>query len=135
MIFRFREPNPPKAYSKKSLRYGRQDGAYSTRHSFGQEAPNVHRRKSQPRKSCCCEQARCGVAAFSLCSGLELISAVEAYTHPLILGVWTLLSLAFVHVMDWWPSSHPGLLGILGYLKPLPAFASMAVPIMVSIDW
>ncbi|KXN89978.1 hypothetical protein AN958_04983 [Leucoagaricus sp. SymC.cos] len=59
----------------------------------------------------------------------------QAYSHPLILGTWLLLSLAFIHVMNWWPSSHRGLLGIFGYLKPLPAFASVAVPLMFLIDW
>ncbi|KAF9453768.1 hypothetical protein P691DRAFT_657591 [Macrolepiota fuliginosa MF-IS2] len=59
----------------------------------------------------------------------------QAYGHPLIIGVWALLSLAFVHVMNWWPSAHQSLLGVLGYLKPIPAFASVAVPLMFLIDW
>jgi hypothetical protein len=58
-----------------------------------------------------------------------------AYTNPLFLGVWVLFSLVFIHVMDWWPSSYRGLLGMFGYLRPLPAFASMALPLMFLIDW
>jgi GNAT superfamily N-acetyltransferase len=34
--------------------------------------------------------------------------------------------------MGWWPKPEHG---YIGYLSPLPAFASMAVPIMFLIDW
>ncbi|XP_006454382.1 hypothetical protein AGABI2DRAFT_197421 [Agaricus bisporus var. bisporus H97] len=59
----------------------------------------------------------------------------QLYTHPLVLLVWTLLSLAFVHFMNWWPSSYRSISGIFRFLIPLPAFASVAVPIMFLIDW
>lgn len=58
----------------------------------------------------------------------------QMYGHPLALGIWLLLSFAFVHAMNWWPSSHRALT-ILAYLKPLPAFASVAVPLMFLVDW
>jgi hypothetical protein len=38
-----------------------------------------------------------------------------------------------VQIMHWWP--NPNAHGYLGYLSPLPAFACMAVPMMVLIDW
>jgi len=59
----------------------------------------------------------------------------KAYSHPLLLGLWLLLSFSFIHFMNWWPSNYRGYLGILGYLKPLPAFASVAVPLMFFVDW
>ncbi|PPR06897.1 hypothetical protein CVT24_011587 [Panaeolus cyanescens] len=56
----------------------------------------------------------------------------KAYFHPLVLSLWVALSCVFVEFMQWWPSHLPGW---LGYLRPIPAFASMAVPIMFLIDW
>jgi GNAT superfamily N-acetyltransferase len=56
----------------------------------------------------------------------------RAYFHPLTIAVWLLVSSIFTEVMEWWPKSQ---YGILGYLSPLRAFASTAVPIMYLIDW
>ncbi|KAF9531971.1 hypothetical protein CPB83DRAFT_914447 [Crepidotus variabilis] len=56
----------------------------------------------------------------------------KTYFHPLTLAVWVALSGAFIQMMQWWPSSQ---YGILSYLKPLPAFASTAVPVMFFVDW
>ncbi|KAF8807453.1 hypothetical protein BYT27DRAFT_7241992 [Phlegmacium glaucopus] len=56
----------------------------------------------------------------------------RVYTNPVTLAIWIALSSVFVQYMKWWPIPS---LGWLGYLKPLPAFASMAVPIMFFVDW
>jgi len=53
-------------------------------------------------------------------------------THPIMIAIWLALSSIFVQFMKWWPI--PGS-GYLGYLKPVPAFASMAVPLMFLVDW
>ena len=34
--------------------------------------------------------------------------------------------------MGWWPKPE---MGFLGYLSPMPAFGSTAVPVMFLIDW
>ena len=34
--------------------------------------------------------------------------------------------------MSWWPVEEHG---IWGYLRPLPAFAVSALPLMFAIDW
>ncbi|KAF5356327.1 hypothetical protein D9756_003804 [Leucocoprinus leucothites] len=59
----------------------------------------------------------------------------QVYSHPFALGLWMLLSFGFIYIMNWWPTSYRGALGILGYLKTLPAFASIAVPLMFLVDW
>ncbi|TFK77050.1 hypothetical protein BDN72DRAFT_830218 [Pluteus cervinus] len=56
----------------------------------------------------------------------------RACTHPMVLALWLALASAFVEYMKWWPN---GGLGLLGYLRPLPLFASTAVPIMFFMDW
>lgn len=60
------------------------------------------------------------------------LTSGAATTHPWTLTVWVLLSSVFVGVMDWTPKPE---FGILGYLKPLPAFAAMALPLVFLIDW
>lgn len=55
-----------------------------------------------------------------------------AYAHPITLAVWFALSSIFVEYMKWWPNPA---LGWIGYLKPLPGFASMAVLVMFFVDW
>jgi hypothetical protein len=55
-----------------------------------------------------------------------------AYAHPLIVSIWMGLSCVFVQWMSWWPKPE---YGFLGYLRPVPAFASIAVPLMFLIDW
>jgi len=56
----------------------------------------------------------------------------RSYAHPVTIAVWIGLSCIFMKVAGLWPNSGHG---ILGYLSPLPAFASMAVPIMFYCDW
>ncbi|EED77984.1 predicted protein [Postia placenta Mad-698-R] len=56
----------------------------------------------------------------------------RAYFHPLTLAIWIGLSCIFAQVVGWLPKPEHG---YLGYLSPLPAFASMAVPIMFLCDW
>jgi hypothetical protein len=58
--------------------------------------------------------------------------SILAYVHPLTISSWVALSCLFVQRMGWWPKPEHG---YIGYLSPLPAFASMAVPIMFLIDW
>ncbi|KZT74669.1 hypothetical protein DAEQUDRAFT_753453 [Daedalea quercina L-15889] len=57
---------------------------------------------------------------------------VKVYTHPIMLAIWGGLSCIFIQYMQWWP--HPDY-GYLGYLLPIPGFASMAVPLMFLVDW
>lgn len=56
----------------------------------------------------------------------------RGYVHPLFLGVWFALSTAMAQYLNWWPSQGHT---VLKWLSPLPAFASMAVPLMFFIDW
>ncbi|KDQ16879.1 hypothetical protein BOTBODRAFT_53545 [Botryobasidium botryosum FD-172 SS1] len=56
----------------------------------------------------------------------------QAYFRPVVIGTWIALSAMFVQYMNWYPRTD---VGILGYLAPLPAFASCAVPIMFGLDW
>jgi len=58
----------------------------------------------------------------------------RSYYHPLTVAVWAILSYAFTDFMDWWPSSQ-SFGGILALLAPLPAFATIAVPILLYFDW
>ena len=55
------------------------------------------------------------------------------YTNPVTISIWVLLSAIFVQYMKWWPASAE--YGWVSYLRPLPALASMAVPIMFFVDW
>jgi len=55
-----------------------------------------------------------------------------AYIHPITLALWFALSSAFMQAMSWWPTGEHGL---LGYLRPFPAFAAVAVPLMFFVDW
>lgn len=55
-----------------------------------------------------------------------------AYIHPLSISLWILASCILIQYMQWWPSNEQG---FLGYLSPLPALGSMAVPIMFLVDW
>jgi len=64
--------------------------------------------------------------------GVLAVANNRAYTHPIILAIWVALSSVFVQYMKWWPKSHAGL---SDYLKVVPAFAAMAVPVMFLIDW
>jgi len=57
----------------------------------------------------------------------------SAYFHPFTVAAWVAASCIFIQIMQWWPDYEQ--FGWLSYLKPLPAFASMAVPIMFLIDW
>ncbi|KAI0793458.1 hypothetical protein C8Q75DRAFT_889500 [Abortiporus biennis] len=58
---------------------------------------------------------------------------VKLYTNPLIISLWVALSCIMIEVLQWWP--NPQLHGWTAYLKPIPAFAAMALPIMFGIDW
>ncbi|KII93518.1 hypothetical protein PLICRDRAFT_101986 [Plicaturopsis crispa FD-325 SS-3] len=56
----------------------------------------------------------------------------RAYVHPLTISAWIAISCIFIEFMHWWPNTDHGL---WGYLSPVPAFGSTAVPIMFLIDW
>jgi len=64
--------------------------------------------------------------------GVLGIANHRVYTHPIMIAAWIALSSVFVQYMGWWPKPEAG---YLGYLKPVPAFASMAVPLMFLADW
>ncbi|TFK57240.1 hypothetical protein OE88DRAFT_1650879 [Heliocybe sulcata] len=57
----------------------------------------------------------------------------SAYTHPFTVAAWVALSCFFIQVMEWWPDYERW--GWLSFVKLLPAFACVAVPIMFLIDW
>ncbi|KAJ7706122.1 hypothetical protein B0H17DRAFT_1035808 [Mycena rosella] len=67
-------------------------------------------------------------------ASMESLAAANrrAYYHPIILSIWVGISCAFIEYMQWWPNPQ---LSPLTYLSPLPAFASVFVPIMFLIDW
>ncbi|EPQ60773.1 hypothetical protein GLOTRDRAFT_68702 [Gloeophyllum trabeum ATCC 11539] len=65
--------------------------------------------------------------------GLLAEANQRAYFHPLMIASWVAMSCIFIQVMHWWPDYDA--FGWLSFLKPLPAFASMAVPFMFFIDW
>lgn len=113
-------------------RHGWQNSAHSVSDCLGPETRSVGHRQSQSRESCHRQPTMCVLAKFVLAFSWPV---PIVYTHPLVLLAWTLLSLAFVHFMNWWPSSYRSISGIFRYLIPLPAFASVAVPIMFLIDW
>ncbi|KAF9481382.1 hypothetical protein BDN70DRAFT_876342 [Pholiota conissans] len=56
----------------------------------------------------------------------------KTYTHPVTIAIWLALSSIFIQYMNWWPS---GDFGWISYLKPFPALASLAVPVMFAVDW
>ena len=54
------------------------------------------------------------------------------YKNPFVIALWLGFSSAFVQYMKWWPTGQHGM---MEYLKLLPAFFSMAVPILYFVDW
>jgi ribosomal protein S18 acetylase RimI-like enzyme len=64
--------------------------------------------------------------------GTLAVANRQAYAHPLTISLWIAVSCIFVQVMHWWPKSE---FGWWGYLSPVPAFGSTAVPVMFLIDW
>jgi len=68
-------------------------------------------------------------------SNMECLAVAnrQAYSHPLTLSVWIAMSCIMIQIMHWWP--NPSVHGNISYLRPLPAFACIAVPIMFLIDW
>ncbi|KAK0208294.1 hypothetical protein DFS33DRAFT_1302634 [Desarmillaria ectypa] len=56
----------------------------------------------------------------------------KSWLHPLTISIWVALSCIWIEYMQWWPNAYHG---YLSYLKPLPAFASLAVPILALADW
>lgn len=60
---------------------------------------------------------------------LKLTPAV--YTHPLILILWTILSLLLDYTLNWFPDpSFP-----LSYISPLMGFALIALPILAGTEY
>ncbi|KAF4623429.1 hypothetical protein D9613_001853 [Agrocybe pediades] len=56
----------------------------------------------------------------------------KVYLHPLTIAIWLGLASVMIQYMNWWPA---GKHGWMEYLKPLPALASVAVPLMFFVDW
>ncbi|OBZ79341.1 hypothetical protein A0H81_00752 [Grifola frondosa] len=56
----------------------------------------------------------------------------RVYSNPFVLALWIGLSCIFVEYMNWWPKPEHGL---FGYLAPVPAFGSLAIPLMFLSDW
>ncbi|KAL0580400.1 hypothetical protein V5O48_001645 [Marasmius crinis-equi] len=56
----------------------------------------------------------------------------KATIHIVTLSAWIALASLFTEYMKWWPNPERG---ILGYLRPLPAFACTLVPLIALIDW
>ncbi|KAJ7361681.1 hypothetical protein DFH08DRAFT_844860 [Mycena albidolilacea] len=67
-------------------------------------------------------------------ANMESLAAANrrALYSPLYIAVWLALSAAFIEFMDWYPKPH---YGFLGYLQPLPGFATIFVPLMFAVDW
>ncbi|KAJ7103482.1 hypothetical protein B0H15DRAFT_215549 [Mycena belliarum] len=67
-------------------------------------------------------------------ASMESLAAANrrAYYHPLVLSIWIGLSCVFIEYMQWWPNPR---VGFVTFLSPLPAFASVLVPVMFFIDW
>jgi len=57
----------------------------------------------------------------------------QVYAHPLTISLWMASSCIMIQLMQWWPNFQD--YGYLSYCRPLPAFASTAVPIMFLVDW
>ncbi|KAL5495254.1 hypothetical protein ACEPAI_717 [Sanghuangporus weigelae] len=53
-------------------------------------------------------------------------------THPMVFSAWFALSCIFIQLLNWWPDPR---FGFWGYLRPLPGFAVLSLPIMFYIDW
>ncbi|KAJ7254059.1 hypothetical protein B0H12DRAFT_1115722 [Mycena haematopus] len=56
----------------------------------------------------------------------------RVYRNPIYIAIWLGLSVAFMEYMKWYPKPQ---FGWLGYLQPIPAFASIFVPLMFAVDW
>lgn len=58
----------------------------------------------------------------------------RAYAHPITLSIWIGLASVLVTYMKWWPSDV-GETGFLRLLSPVPAFLTVAMPLMFFFDW
>ncbi|KAF7339423.1 hypothetical protein MSAN_02156400 [Mycena sanguinolenta] len=68
-------------------------------------------------------------------ANMESLAAANsraAYFNPIYVAVWLGLSAAFLEYMKWYPKPQ---FGWLGYLQPIPAFATTFVPLMFLVDW
>ena len=54
------------------------------------------------------------------------------YVNPLVLALWVVLSCVWVELASWRPDPTQG---VLGYLKPVPAFGTLSIVFMFAIDW
>ncbi|KZW03690.1 hypothetical protein EXIGLDRAFT_585596, partial [Exidia glandulosa HHB12029] len=71
-------------------------------------------------------------------SVMEMLATANnhAYINPWVLAVWVALGSCFMAALGWWPRTDlPGAFHYFGYLRPVPAFAVVAFPIMLAIDW
>ncbi|KAJ2914879.1 hypothetical protein MD484_g5547, partial [Candolleomyces efflorescens] len=67
-------------------------------------------------------------------ANMELLASAnnQAYKHPLFIAAWLALSATFVQLAGWLPE---GKYGIWEYIRPLPALAAVAVPLLFAVDW
>ncbi|KAF7306973.1 hypothetical protein MIND_00490100 [Mycena indigotica] len=56
----------------------------------------------------------------------------RTYINPLFLAVWFGLSYLFVDYLQWWPDFRYGAIALL---RPVPAFASIFMPLIYIVDW
>ena len=63
------------------------------------------------------------------------LTILSAYMNPYVISAWLALSSIFVQVMGWWPRDNISMVPFFGYLRPLPAFAAIGVPILFLVDW
>ena len=59
-------------------------------------------------------------------------TSLSVYTSRFGIAIWLAVSSALVPFLHWWPT---GDYGYLGYLRPLPAYAICALPLMFLVDW
>ena len=68
----------------------------------------------------------------TLISGFSASDGHAVYTNPLAIAIWLGLASVMIQLLGWWPGER---FGWMEYLKPLPALASCAVPVMFLVDW
>lgn len=73
-----------------------------------------------------------GNAPFIALTAGRVLTKLVVCTNPLMIALWIGLSAVMIQYMGWWPQQGHG---YWNYLRPLPAFAAMAVPLMFASDW
>ena len=58
--------------------------------------------------------------------------AEDTFPTSVVLALWVALSCVWVELASWRPDPTQG---VLGYLKPVPAFGTLSIAFMFAIDW